>query len=186
MKLGKEEIQKIFLGVLLLIGVVYSYFNLLLGPLKRRQSICQQNITALEPEIALARAQIKKTEAIEASAPQARATVAQIDAMIPEGSPVAWFPTRIQDFFKKAGIDKSSTRMNSEYEDKNLSGFRKIAWGVDLPKVEFIPFATAVADLENSDILLEIGSIQIDASRDEVETQHVALTVHNIVKQNQQ
>ena len=32
MKLGKEEIQKIVLGVLLFFGLIYSYFDMLLGP----------------------------------------------------------------------------------------------------------------------------------------------------------
>ena len=33
MKLGKDEIQKIFLGGLMLIGLLYCYFAMLLGPL---------------------------------------------------------------------------------------------------------------------------------------------------------
>lgn len=33
MKLGREEVQKIVLGGLIIFGVIFSYFNLLLGPL---------------------------------------------------------------------------------------------------------------------------------------------------------
>jgi hypothetical protein len=183
MKLNKDEIQKLGLGVLLLIGVLYSYFDLLLGPLSKRQAATRQSIVALGPAITDARAQIEKTRQLEANAPAVMLTVRQVDAMIPEGSPVAWFPTRMTEFFKKQGIDKALTRMNAELPDKELQGFRKLVWGVDLPKVEFVPFAQAVAALENEEPLLEITAVQIDASREDVEAQHALLTVSNLVKQ---
>jgi hypothetical protein len=183
MKLGREEIQKIILAGLIIFGVVYSYFNLLLGPLSARQDALQKSVTALGPEIATAKAQIQRTKEIEQSAPGKMATTKQVIATIPEGSPVAWFPPRVGDFFKKQGLDKSSTKLNAEIFDKEMVGFRRMSWGIDLPKVEFVPFATAVAALENEEPLLEINSLQLDASRDDVEMQHALLTVSNIVKQ---
>jgi hypothetical protein len=183
MKFGKDEIQKMLLGGLLLIGVIYSYFNFLLGPLAQRQAAVRKSVAEMEPAIASAKLQIKRTENMEAAAPGELALVNEIGAMIPEGSPVAWFPPRIGDFFKKQGVDKAATRMNSDNEDKSLPGFRRISWGVDLPKVDFVPFAAALAQLENEEPLLQIASMQVDSSRDEVESQHVMMTVQNIVKQ---
>jgi hypothetical protein len=183
MKLGKEEIQKIVLGVLLFFGVIYSYFDLLLGPLVKHQEVATRSVATLVPGIAGARAQIEKTKQAEKDAPKANLPMRQVQAMIPEGSPVAWFPTRIADFFKKRGIDHVSTRISGESTDKDLPHFRKLAWGVDIPKVEFVTFAQAVAALENEEPLVEISALQIDASRDDVETQHVFLTVNNLVKQ---
>ena len=183
MKLGKDEIQKIALGVLLLFGVLYSYLDLLLGPLSKRQEAIKQSIAALGPEINNAKAQIEKTRKLEESADAARLIARQVDAMIPEGSPVAWFPTRMGDFFKKQGIDKVQTRMNGELPDKELPGFRKLIWGVDLPRVEFVSFAQAIATLENEEPLIEVSSLQIDASREDVETQRALITVTNLVKQ---
>ena len=183
MKLGKEEIQKLVLGLMLLVGVVYSYFDLLLGPLVKHQAAARANIASLGPEIASAKAQIAKTKELEKSAPDAVQTTRQVEAMIPEGSPVAWFPTRIAEFFKKQGFDRTFTRMNSEVPDKDLSGFRRLTWSVDLPKVEFVPFAKAVALLENEEPLIEISNLQMDASREEVEMQHALLTVNNLIKQ---
>jgi|RhiMethySRZTD1v2_1073278.scaffolds.fasta_scaffold148139_2 hypothetical protein len=183
MKLGKEEIQKIALGGLMLIGIVYVYFNMLLGPLTQRQEITRKSIADLEPQIAAAQAQINKTAGLEATAPQADTTVAQVNAMIPEGSPVAWFPVKMSDFFKRQGLDKTATRMNNEYEDKSLVGFRRISWSVDLPRIDFVPFAAALAQLENEEPLVAIGGLQIDTNRDDAEVQHILLTVHNLVKQ---
>jgi len=183
MKLGKDEIQKIVLGGLLLLGVVYSYFDLLLGPLMQRAEQTQHGINALGPEIANAKAQVAKTKQMELDSPQQTLPMRQVLAMIPDGSPVAWFPTRTADFFKKQGIDKAATRMTGESGDKELPGFRKITWGVDLPKVEYVTFAQAIAALENEEPLFEISAMQIDTSRDDVETQHVFLTLNNLVKQ---
>ena len=182
MKLGKEEIQKAFLGGLLLIGLVYVYFNMLLGPLVARQGGVRKAIADLDPQIATAQEQIKKTAGLEIAAPKSAQTLAQVGAMIPEGSPVAWFPKRLGDFFKSQGVDKAATRMNNESEDKALPGFRRMSWSVDLPRVDFIPFAAAVALLENDEPLFEIGSLQVDTSRESVDSQHVLMTVNNLVK----
>ncbi len=183
MKLGKDEIQKLVLGVLLFFGLVYSYFDLLLGPLSKQQAGSRQSIAALGPEISKAKAQIEKARQLEANAESAQIISRQVDAMIPEGSPVAWFPPRIADFFKKQGIDKALTRLNGEVPDKEIPGFRKLLWGVDLPKVEFVPLAEAVAALENEEPLFEIATLQIDASREDVESQRALITLSNLVKQ---
>jgi hypothetical protein len=182
MKLGKEEIQKIVLGVLLLFGLIYSYFDLLLGPLGKRADITHKSAIGLVPQIQNSNAQVQKAKDMENDAPNAAIVMRQVEAMIPEGSPVAWFPTRISDFFKKQGIDHVSTRMTGDAGDKEVPKFRHIAWGVDIPRVDFVTFGQAIANLENEEPLLEISAIQIDASRDDVESQHIFLTVNNLVR----
>jgi ABC-type Fe3+-siderophore transport system permease subunit len=183
MKLGKEEIQRLALGLLMLIAMIYSYFALLLGPLKLQQANTQKAIQALGPQIDTANAQIRKAQTVEQNAPAARATLDQINSMIPDGSPVAWFPPQIAEFFKTRGVEKAATRMNNEFPEKDLPGFRRIAWSIDLPRVGFIAFASALAELENEEPLLEVTAIQLDTSREDVESQRALLTVSNIVKQ---
>ena len=183
MKVGKDEIQKIGLGVLLLLGLIYGYFSFLLTPLKQRQAAAQKSIKALVPEIATARTQIRTTQTLEEKAPAAQAIVAQVNAMIPEGSPVAWFPPRLGEFFKSHGIEKATTRLNNEISEKQLPGFRRLSWGVDLPKVDFVRFGRALADLENQEPLLEVSSLQIETGREDVQSQRALLTVNNIVTQ---
>lgn len=183
MKLGKDETQKIVLAGLMVFGVIYSYFNLLLGPLAKRQELTQKSITALGPEISTAKAQIARTVEIERTAPANMVATRQVTAMIPEGSPVAWFPPRISEFFKKHGLDKTATRLGNEFVEKDMVGFRRLAWSIDLPKVGFVPFATALAALENEEPLLEINSLQLEASREDVEMQRALITVSNYVRQ---
>ena len=181
--LQKEEIQKLVLGSLMFLGVIYGYFDTLLFPLQKRQVNTATSINALDPEIDKARSALKRATAVEADAPQARANVAQIDALIPEGAPVAWFPVLISEFFKQAGFDKTVTRMNNEFVEKDLPGYRRVSWGIDVPRVDCLGFANAVAGLENAEPLIEIQALTIESMRDDPEGQHVFLTVNSIVKQ---
>jgi hypothetical protein len=183
MKLAKEEIQKLVLGGLMCVGVVYSYFDMLLFPLKKYQASTKKSSEALVPEMQKAQAQIKLTQDLEKTLAQRSIVLRQVDDMIPEGSPVAWFPTKVGDFFKRQGIEKATTKLNSEAPEKEMPGFRRMAWGIDLPKIDYAQFGGAVAALENDDPLLEIRAMQIDASRDDAETQRTTLTVNNLVKQ---
>jgi hypothetical protein len=163
--------------------MVYSYFNLLLGPLVARQNAFDKSIKGLGPVTAAAKAQIETTKQMEKNAPTVALIVHQVNALIPGGSPVAWFPTRMADFFKRRGIDKVTTRLNAESIDKRYTGYRKLTWGVDVPRVGFLQFGSAIAALENDEPLIEITNMQIDEGREDVETQHVLLTVNNLVKQ---
>ena len=180
--LTREELQKLCLGVLLFFGLIYGYFDMLLNPLKRRQSLTATNMVALQPEIEKAKEQIKRSANVESQAPQAAINIAQIDTMIPEGAAVSWFPVLISDFFKKSGFDKAVTRMNQEIADKETPGYRRASWSIDVPRVECIGFARAVAQLENEEPLIEIQSLNIESIRDDPEGQHALLTVQNIIK----
>lgn len=182
-KLSKEDIQKIVLGVLLGVGVVFGYFQWLLSPLQARHKTMSKNVSALSPAISRAKSLLARDADVRAQAPIAQATLVQINSMIPEGAPVAWFPTLVADFFKNQGIDKATTRMNSEGPHPSLPGYRRISWTVDLPKVECLNFGNAIASLENTHPLVSIDTIAIDSIREEPDAQHVVLTLSNIVKQ---
>jgi hypothetical protein len=182
MKLGKEEIQKIVLGGMMLIAVIYGYFSLLLGPLAAKQAGARTNIAELEPKIAEAQAAIKVTESAEKDAPKALAVLGQVTALIPEGAPIAWFPPRVADFFKNRGVDKAVTRNISEDVEKDLPAFRRVSWSIDLPKVDFIAFAAALAQFENDEPLVQVTSVVVEPNHEDVQAQHAVLNVSNIVK----
>jgi hypothetical protein len=183
MKLGKEEIQKLALGILMLIGVVYSYFDMLLFPELKKQGAVAKNIASLTPEITKAKEQIKRVHELEKSAPGQTQVVPQVEKLIPDGAPVAWFPPRIGELFKKQGIDKVAAKMNTETAEKDLPGFRRITWTVDFPKVDFIGYARALSTLENDEPLVAVTSLAIEPSADDIESQRALITVNNLVKQ---
>ena len=183
MKLGKEEIQKIFLGVLLFIVLIYGYFEMLLGPLKKDRTRSEARITELNKKLSEAKGQIRRVQELEAAVPAAEEGVQAVKAMIPQGAPVAWFPPRVAEQFNREGLDKAATRTTGETADKDLPGFRRMTWSIDLAKVEFIPFAQALADFENNEPLAEITSMQIEAGNEDVELQRAALNVRTTVTQ---
>lgn len=183
MKLNKDQTQKIALGALMMVGVVYSYFDMLLGPLQQAREVANKNLNGLEPQIATANAQIASAKNVEAKAPDTTKLLVQVQGMIPEGSPVAWFPPRLSEFFKKHGIDKVNARVISDSLDKDYPGFRRVSWGIDLPRVDFLPFAAAIAALENEEPLLQIQSLELEAGRDEAQMQRATLVINNLVRQ---
>jgi hypothetical protein len=183
MTLGKEEIQKLVLGGLMLIGLVYCYFTMLLGPMQVKRTTTQTQIDQIRVKITEAKKQISRATALEAAAPAHALTVKQLSALVPDGSPVAWFPTRLSEHFKQYGLDKATTRLNSEAPEPQLTGFRQTTWGVEFQKAEFGPLAVALAGFENEHLLAEISNLQLDVLKDDPASQHVTLTLNHLVKQ---
>ena len=183
MKLTKDQKQKLVLGAMLVVGVIYAYFEFLLGPLQRGREAALKNSAALDPKIAEAKSQIAKTDALRVRESDSKRLQAQVNAMIPEGSPIAWFPPRITEFYKKHAIDRVTARMNSEAAEKDLPGFRRLHWGLEAPRVEFIPFAAAVSDMENQNPLIEVQTFEIEAGREDVGVQRAALTMNILTRQ---
>jgi hypothetical protein len=183
MKIGKDEFQKIFLSALLILGVVYCYFTMLLGPLGRQEAAANARIAELGPKIEAARKQVKKTNNLEQRAPASLAVLDSINSLIPDGAPIAWFPPRLGDFFKRQGIEKVATRLTNEFAEKDLTGYRSLAWSLDVPKAEFVSLAIAVAGLENEEPLLDISQLEITTAKDDVQYQHALLSLSSITKQ---
>ena len=182
MKLSKEQIQKIVLGGMVFCGVIYSYFAFLLGPLSDSREQAIKDTADLGPKITSARAQIAKTKGIEDKAPASLRLLEQVQAMIPQGAPIAWVPTKLTDLFKRENVDKVSARMAGEAAEKELTGFGRYVWSVEVPHVEFTTFGRALSALENDEPLMEIQSLEIDAGRDDVQFQRASITLQNIVR----
>ncbi|HET6408414.1 MAG TPA: hypothetical protein VFG14_11080 [Chthoniobacteraceae bacterium] len=182
MKFSKEEKQKVVLGALLGIAVVYGYFEYGLGPLKASQKRSQAELTALEPKITEAKKQIASRDALKARIPQAETLLQQIDQLIPPGSPIAWFPTLVGQHFKSQGNDPVVTRMLSDVADPLVEGYRRFNWSVEIPKTDVFEFARTLAEFENSQPLVEAPSIIVEFQKDDPQYQRVSLNLTNSVK----
>jgi hypothetical protein len=182
MKLNAEEIKKIVLSAMVFIILLYCYKNMMLDDQSKRETRALETIASLTPQLADAQKQINRTTALKEKAPADNEILDQIKAMIPPGEPVAWFPPRIMEFFKRQGIEKSSVRQSGVSGGRELPGFKRIAWTIDLPRTEFVQLAIAIAGLENEEPLLEITGLQIDESADNLQFQHATLNVSIIAK----
>ena len=182
MKFGKDQIQKMVLSALLLAFLVYAYFAVLLGPLMTQQEAVKNKTLELTPKIEAADKLIKQSAANKIRSVGAQDVIKQLNAMIPEGAPVAWFPPRVAEFYKARNVDKVTTRLVGMSPDKNLPGYVQSGWSLEFPKVEFAPFGKALAEFENAELLVEITNFAIEINRDDVESQHVTMTLNSIVK----
>jgi hypothetical protein len=183
MKFGKDEIQKMFLGGLMLAVLLYCYFEMLLGPLNDKWTKADSTIKTKTPQIATAKEIIMKAQSLKAKADEARVTVNQAEALIPDGSPVAWFPPLITDFFKRQGIEKCNVHRGEEGMDKELPDYHNLTWGLDISHVEVVPLASAIAAFENEHPLMEISNLQIDSGKENVQYQTARLSISTIIKQ---
>ena len=118
MKLNKDQKQKIVLGSMLMAGIIYITDDFLLTPLALERAAISGEITADEPKFREMRGQINRGRDLGLKSPEALKVTNQINSMIPDGSPIAWCPPRIVDFFKPYGIERVSARMTNETPDR--------------------------------------------------------------------
>jgi hypothetical protein len=182
MKLGKEELKRLFLAGAFAAAVVYAFFNGLLGPVLQSQVAKRKSIAELAPQIEAAKLVLAKAQQAEKAAQSASGILAQIAQMTPHGAPVAWFPPQVAAAFKTQGPDKALTRLISEAPEKEIAGYDKVSWAIELPRIEFFAFGQALAEFENNQPLLEIYNLSIESNREAVETQRALISAHHLIK----
>jgi hypothetical protein len=180
MTLNKDNIQKIILGAMMGGGLLYAYFNFLLGPLNTSEAAALREIKKLEPDISGARAQIKRTKSIEAGDPNAAAAAevwVLMNQRIPKGATVAWVPQKLSDFFKRSKIEKANFKLNSEALDNDLPGYKASFWSIEIPKVDYVKLGNAIEALENEEGLLQVQAVDIDSQAGEILEQRAQVTI---------
>jgi hypothetical protein len=182
MKLEKAELEKLVLGALLFSGVTYGYWAFLLSPLRLREKQVGVVELDLDRKLKEAREKVAKGERARMEGPLVQQVLDQVAGMIPEGAPVAWFPSQISTVFRENGIGKSAVRLISESPEKALEGYTRTVWAVEVPKAEFIPLARSVAALENGHPLVEVTSMGVESNRDDPERMRVVLGLRRLVK----
>jgi hypothetical protein len=182
MKIEKAESQKIVLGGLLLGGLFYCYLVFLLGPLRAWEGRISGMSVEMEHQLQDAKEKVSRGELARREQPAVQLILDQVRAMIPEGAPVAWFPSQINAMLRQQIIPKSTVRMISEAPEKGLDAYARTLWAVEIPRAEFLPLVRAVADLENQQPLAEISGLTVEANRDEPEQHRVLINLRRVVR----
>ena len=182
-KLTKDQIQKIALSSLLMVGLIYCYFQFLIFPLNAADVNARREIADLDTKMGTSGKRLSKLKSIDEQARSSSDVLAQVNSMIPTGEPIAWFPPRMRAFFERQGIKDVVTRL--ERKDKmpepELSDFSGCGWNIELPGVDFVPLGIALAGLENEEPLLEITRLQIGTTLENPEAQRVSMSVNTIL-----
>lgn len=182
-KLSKENKQKVILGCMLFVGLVVSYFMYLVTPTKEAKIAAEAELLKLQPQIKAAKAQIAKVAAMETDAPRSKLLIDQVESMIPQGAPVAWFPPKLEEILKNCGVEKSVISMSAETPDKDLKNYKRINWTVEIPRITFYDFCKTLQTLENKEPLIEIMNVTLEASGTEPEYQKATFNIRNLVRQ---
>lgn len=181
MKFTKDQIQKIALSLILLIAFMWFYFNSLLGGLTVRAENAEKRKKEIEPLITQAQKEINESRRLEPEAASALDRIEWLKSCVPDAAPIAWFPPRVTEFFKRQNI-KVLPRMLKAEEEFGVKGLARMTWSIDIPKTDVISLGIAIAGLENEDPIVRVEGFQVLADPEDVEFQHAALTLSVIVK----
>lgn len=184
-KFTKDEIQKMVLSGLLMIGLLYGYREFLLGDLNKRERVATAALKDVESKIAGAGSRLKRLRSLEEQSRDATERSATVNALIPEGEPIAWFPPRAKAFFDRHNIRDVAVRLERKdkpAESELAADYSAFHWGFDLPNVAFTPLGIALAGLENEEQLLEIQRVQISTQPATPELQRVTLSCATLMR----
>ena len=182
-KLTKDQIQKVILSAIGFIVLVYVYFSFFLGPLNRSRDTMLGTINEVQGKIDSSKTEIMKASNLERQATTATTRFAALQALSPEGAPIAWFPPRIKTFFANQQMDKATVRLENSgpYKEPDLANWVRHNWLIELPQADFSTLGNALAALENSEPLLSIIRLNIRAVPDDQQLQQVTLTASTAI-----
>lgn len=183
-RLSKDQIQKVILSAMGFCLLVYVYFTFFLGPLNRNRAAMEAQMADLQSKLRNSKSELHRASSLEQTAGDATARFAAMEALTPEGAPIAWFPPRIKSFFADEKIDKASARLgsNTDPTDPQLAGWTKYTWQINLPEADFAALGKALADLENSEPLLSIERLTIHAQPEQLQYQQVDIVANHIIR----
>ncbi len=183
-KFTKDQLQKIILSSLMMIGLIYCYFTFLIAALNKSDSDTASSIDKLDKQIAAAKTNLKRSANVEEQARSSEELLAQVNDMVPDGAPIAWFPPRMNTFFARHGV-KSVTVRNVGIDsapDPTIKDFRNANWTVDIPQIGATTLGITLAGLENEEKLLEITKLQVSTQAEAPEKQRVSLNLLTLLK----
>ena len=183
-KLSKDQWQKVVLSTMLLMFTIYCYFQFLLNPLTNGAIAAEAESASLEKKINEANIKMRGFTDLKKRATESGELVAQVNAFIPNGAPIAWFPPRMSAFFHRQGLKNIVVRLRStdRPEPELVKSFINGNWTFEILKADFFPLGIAIAGLENEEFLLEITDLRISTRADDPEIVNVTLEALTLLK----
>jgi hypothetical protein len=180
-KFTKENTQRLLLAGLALVILLVFFQTFLLGPAFNTIRSSASQIEKVSTEMSKAKSLKTRIENMQRQVDQASELEKTLFMNQPAGDPIAWFPPRIENFFKKAGIQHCLATLSSP-SDEEIPGLRTYRCTVEFPEVSFMRFGVALAAFENHDTLLEVRNVSISAQSDNPALQTVTLGLRIILK----
>jgi hypothetical protein len=180
-KYTRENVKRLALAGLMLVILVIFFQSFLLGPAFQVIKGSSGAIENVDAELTKSASYRKRIEAMRRQVVQNSDLEKTLFVNQPTGDPIAWFPPRVENFFKKAGIPRCLATLSPPSESE-IRGFRTYRCTIEFPGISFMQFGAALAAFENSDNLIEVQSLKVGAQTDDPATQSISLTVRVILK----
>ena len=89
----------------------------------------------------------------------------------------------MKTFLAGQQIDRVTTRLESSgaFKEKELAGWDRYLWIIDLPQADFQSLGKALALLENSNPLLSIKKLRIHAATENPEMQEIVFNAATVI-----
>lgn len=183
-KFSKDQIQKLVLSGIGFVVLIYVYFTFFLGPLNKNRAAMEVTLADLQSKLSASKGELTKASNLERQAGNATSRYAALQALTPDGAPIAWFPPRTKSFFSSQQIEKVVARLSSSTPvgKPGLEEWLSYTWLIDVPQAEFSTLGTAIAELENTEPLLAINKITIRSSADQPQFQQIELVAVNVIQ----
>jgi hypothetical protein len=183
-KLSKDQIQKLVLSSIGFVVLLYVYFNFFLGPLNRSRVAMEGKAADLQTKLGNSKSEMLRATKLEEEAGTATTRFAALQALSPDGAPIAWFPPRIKAFFANQHIEKAIARLGTStaFTEPELANWMKYSWMIDIPQADYDSLGTAVAELENSEPLLSISKLTIHTQQGQPQFQQVEIVALNVIQ----
>lgn len=183
-KLTRDQIQKLALSTIGFLVLLYVYFSFFLGPLNKSRATMEATMVDLQGKLGNSKSEMLRASNLEAQAKNATTRYAALQALSPEGAPIAWFPPRMKAFFANQQIDKVTAKpegAGATYKQPELADWLKYSWQIDLPQADFAMAGAAIAQLENSEPLLNISKLSIKGGAEDAQYQQVGLSINTAI-----
>jgi hypothetical protein len=133
----------------------------------------------MQGKLAASKSETTRAANLEKEATDATTRYAALQALSPEGAPIAWFPPRMKAFFANQQIDKVTAKPEGApivYKQTELNDWSKHSWQIDLPQTDFSTAGKAIAALENTEPLLAITKLSIRGVSEDAQFQQVVFS----------
>lgn len=175
--MSKEKVQKVILLALFGGGLLYVYFVYLLGPLGGDAERAREAIEVLREDVRKADTVIRASAQVEEEGREAEEFLASASEYFREGTPIAWFPPMITDFFRRQGIGGVvvTSRGSASYAAKALAGYDRLRWDIQFPAIDFFRLGNTLAAIENEQPFAEVTGLTIGRTAGDPALQRVGM-----------
>jgi hypothetical protein len=161
----KEERQRLMLGALLLIGVLYGYFGLLLSPIELGITHADRAITERNQQIASNGVELRalREEIARLDRPILDTTANELIATAPE-SHLATTPSTLSRIFDQHRLPKPDARAAMLLPFAGREDLQRAVWELKLRQADALQAGEVIASLENEFVLGEMREIALETN----------------------